>query len=1205
MINKNSCLVLALVQVLIGAQIFLPLAAVAGISNLPPLVKANVPPNVFYTLDDSGSMTFEVVPDNFPPTGKPSTDGSRDDIFSYFGGWVTHVFPAPDNVYNVSGAGDYGSANTTVVGFSDNITVARWRSAITNKMYYDPAIRYLPWINKDSFTPSNHYGTPMPNAVPTAALFNPVIVSGMVTTTINLTVEQPRQPFSGVSISWLKDSADDATEKPTWTVFGATKTTFYPATYFQYNPSNLGSCTTTQLDCFQRIEIKPGTDFGAKAAARTDCTDAKCNYTQEIQNFANWFQYYRSRILTARAGSGKAFANQAPTLRVGFGTINTSGTKIRNISDDFNDASKSSFLDTLYTTKIPAAGTPLRKAVDQIGQYFMDSSTTGPWQTVRGSGSENDQLSCRQNYNILMTDGYWNGTAAGSARSGDWDAKDGATMTRPDDTTFKYVASNPYKQAQGDNLADIAMYYWVTDLRPDWGKLKKNVPTPKGGVDPAFWQHLVQYTVGLGVSPTLNPATDLPLLTSGVKDWPDATTNQIDDLWHAAVNSRGKFFSAANPQAFSDALNDSLNEIADRSGDAAAIATSKNTLDIGLKLYTSTYKTGDWSGRLEQKPLNASTGNVESENDWSTDGKVITPSSRTVVTSNTNGQGGVNFSFSTLSGAHQTIMTSAAAAYAPASIVTGTDIVNYIRGEQDTTKPFRKRQQLLGDLVNSDPQYVKEGKDGGYIFMPSYITGKTSYRAFLATKLGRVPTVYVGSNDGMLHAFDGTSATDVNPSTTGGNERFAYIPQAVIPNLPELAKPNYVHRFYVDGTPMIADAAIGGEPYPWRTVLVGATGAGGKSVFALDVTDPLAFSSSKVLWELNSTTPSVDNDLGYTIGTPQIGLLKDGRWVAIFGNGYGSTNSTAKLYVVNLATGAVLYRLDTGVGSVSVPNGLSTPKLRLAADSTIEAVYAGDIQGNLWKFNFITTGTVPTLVTTPSVAFASQPLFSAVNTSRKQPITTQPQVYPHPNDGFMVLFGTGKIYEDSDPSSTSFESLYGIWDKATPSRVGQTDLVEQTLSTPLTGFYAVSNNPVSWTSKRGWYITLRITGGERIVNDPIVFEDQIIFTTLIPGSSTDPCSIDGKSTTLQISPFNGAPLGYKTIDTNGVDGVTSADAMVSGRQSNATFGTTIVRLGNRKVKIFQADSKNGTILGGNAGVTGQLSAAIPSVRLWRQIIGKQ
>jgi type IV pilus assembly protein PilY1 len=1187
--------------------LFLPLLvnAQSTVSQLPPLVKANVPPNVFYTLDDSGSMMFEIMPELFSPTGKSSTDTitknisgtnrtwtrtttSLDYCYPSNSCWVSWMFPQPLNVYNVSGAGNYSNALSTVVGFGNNITVARMRSSSFNTIYYNPATRYDPWIDSGSFNTTTPYGKKMAAANSKAALWNPVApTGGSNSASIDLTVNNT------VTAYWLDDDAAGSTSK---------SVTFYPATYYVYNKNSSGSCTPDQLSCFTLVQVIATTATYDRATTRTDCaSQTVCTYAEEIQNFANWFQYYRSRILLARGATGDAFSKQISTLRVGFGTINYSGVIVNRVSDDFSYANKQSFLSTFYTYRMPANGTSSRQALDAVGQYFSEGNSTykgitGPWQTnynVAGT-----QATCRQNYNLFMTDGYWNGTAAGSGRTGDWDGKNGTTKTSADGSTFTYTAGPPYKDLFSDTLADIAMYYWVNDLRTD---MVNNVPLPplkSDGTksDEAFWQHLVQFTVGLGVKGTLDPATDLPALTAGTKSWPDGSTNQIDDLWHAAVNSRGQFFSATNPNEFASALDSALNTIAARTGDAAAVATSNNTLGANVKLYTSAYRTGDWSGKLEQKSIDQTTGAVTTT-DWSTDTTLVYSGSRKIFSSAATGVGGIDFQYLNIAVTDKTAMDTAAASYAPGTVVSGVNLFDYLRGDKSFEgKPFRRRTYLLGDLVNSDPQFVQVGKDDGYVFLPSGSLGKTTYQTFLTNKKSRAPTVYVGANDGMLHAFDA--------ETGGGQERFAFVPKTVIQNMPNLAKSNYVHQFFVDGTVNIGDAAIGADVNaPWKSVLVGGLGAGGKAVYAIDVTDPTTVTKDSVLWEISSTMPSTDNDLGYTFGVPQIGRLKDGTWVAVFGNGYSSGSGKAILYVVNLKTGAVLKKVDTG----TVSNGLSTPKLLLDVDATIKAAYAGDIQGNLWKFDFTTAYPSPTNVT---VALSGLPLFiatDAVNGSgRRQPITTQPQIYPHTLNGSVIVFGTGKIYEDTDPTTSYVETLYGVWDKATSVQVAKTSLVQQTL-VKSGSFYAIPNPvAVDYTTKSGWYISMNVTTGERLVTDPIILEDQVIFTTLVPGVSTDPCVIDGLSTTIQLSPLNGAPLSYKTIDTNGDGAVTTADTMVSGRQTTATFGTTIVNTGDRGIKIYQAASNGGGILGpagGSPGFDGKKSDAVPTVRLWRQILG--
>lgn len=1188
-LTKRAC-----AAVLIASQILLPLHASATVSKLPPMVKPKVPPNIMYTLDDSGSMVFEYMPDKLVPG------------FSYVAS-----FPQPPNVYEASRA-----FPSDVMGFGDGngtdnattLKIARYRNWEVNEIYYNPGVKYEPWKNAD--------GTSMPQAKAEAAYFNPVApTGGSLVATINLTSSAQGAVWG--KVDWIRGSTNAVVNE---------KRDFYPATYFKYigGAGCVSADAATNVSCFEKVEIKSTvTDYPKFSNERTDCATT-CKYEQEIQNFANWFQYWRSRTLLARGGTGAAFSKQESSLRVGFATLSakdktingvTSPVIVAGVTPDFAGANRESFYKELYKYPAYLNGTPLRFAMDKVGQYFKRTDAGGPWQnTINDSSS--GQASCRQNYHILMTDGTWNGAGA-SVANGNIDGVNGVTRTAADGRTYKYgttgstskdVAGNvttttekQFADTYSDTLADVAMYYWVNDLRSDWtDQSKKNVPT--NPLDPAFWQHLVTYTVGLGVTGKLDPATDLPALKDGTKQWGQPVADSpdlVDDLWHAAVNGHGQYFSARNPKQFGESLASALADIASRVGSAAAVATSNNTLGSNTKLYTSSYRTDNWSGKLEQKSVDAVTGAVSVTNDWDTDNWTVNSSTRKVFTTAATGVGGTEFKYGNLASSDKTVFDNAAADYLP-TVVTGTNIVDYIRGDKTLeNNPFRIRKYVLGDLVNSDPQYVREGKDGGYVFLPAGSVGKGSYQTFLNWKKSssRVATVYVGSNDGMLHAFD-AAATD-----TSALERFAFIPKSVIPKLPQLAKKTYSHEFYVDGTVNVADAAIGSDiSAPWRMVLVGATGAGGKAVYALDVTDPSTFDQSKVLWELSSTIPTADNDMGYTMGVPQIGRMKDGTWVAVFGNGYESASGKAVLYVVDLKTGSVLFKKDTGTTS----NGMSTPKLLINSDSTIKAAYAGDLQGNLWKFDFSTPSPGdPTKVIT---AFSGSPLFSATDNSTgatlKQPITTQPQLYPHPENGVIVIFGTGKIYEDTDPTSTSRQTLYGIWDKdVSPSVVSKTNLVQQTLN-KATGsmFYTIpSPQVVDWKTKRGWYMTLNVTTGERLVTDPIIFEDQVIFTTLIPGTSTDPCVTDGLSTTLQLSPLNGGPLSYKTIDTTGDNAITTADSMVSGRQSTATMGTTIIRTGNRNLKIYQAASKDGTMIGGTEGVNSRASDPIPTVRLWRQI----
>lgn len=1138
----------------------------AAISNLPPLAKINVPPNIFYTLDDSGSMQFEMIPDQIAATGDAEVDVNRITYHSYIACpveapcWVTNTFPKPINVYNVGGAGDYAKKQSISVGFSHNITVARWRSASVNLLYYNPNIRYLPWITSA--------GTRMPLADPTATLYNPIAPQGgSNTSTINLTANQFTDD---VNIAWLNDAATNYETGPKL---------FFPALYYIY--SDVQGCNKSNLACFTRIEIKSFTSFPNKGVARTDCPALKCTPEQEMQNFANWFQYHRSRILTARGASGEAFAKLLSNNRVGFGAINAIGTVIKHVSDDFGAENKAGFLNSLYTHRIATGNTPLRRAIDQVGQYFKDATAHGPWQTLYGVGDVSTQLSCRQNYHILMTDGYWNGASADFSRSGDFDASPAPTIIGPTinfvTTSYTYSPYHPFADPTSGTLADIGFYYWSRDLRSDWPATKKNVPITTE--DPAFWPHLVQFTVGLGVSGSLNPLTSLPDLTSGASNWPAAseTANQIDDLWHTAINSRGRYFNAKDPAEFSKSLQSALGIISTRVGEAATMAKSSNSVRSGASLFISSYRTDDWSGQLQQKILDPITGKIAADQ---TSAWVATvPATRKVFTwANSSGK---IFSYANLDTEDQNIFSTAAATYVG---VNAAQLADYIIGGSDLGQ-FRHRVNPLGDFVNSAPQFLKEGEDEAYLFLPmADAAAKSSYRSFLAEKKSRSSMVYLGGNDGMLHAFNGNS----------GVETFAFIPKAVVANLPALASKNYTHQFYVDGTPTLADAYVNNA---WRTVLIGTTGAGGRSVFALDVSHPTLFGASNVMWEVNALT---DSEIGYTIGKAQVGRAPNGDWVAVFGNGVESASNRAMLIIVNLANG-LISKIDTGIGSAAAPNGLATPRLVIGPDATIKSAYAGDLQGNLWKFNFTGSGT--------TVAYSGTPLFKASYANTAQPITVQPEIMEHPNGGVMILFGTGKIFEDTDPANIARQSLYGIWDNvgiatvtASAITTGQLALQAQTLSLVNSNFYAVTANPVDWTKKRGWYIDLNLASGERTIANPQILYEQVIFTTIIPGSASDPCVIDGKSTTLQLDAVNGTPLTYKTIDTNGDGQIDLTDASVSGRQGGLSFGGTIIEKGKKAI-IYQPTSV-AQFGAPQINLTETNKMALPTVRLWRQIIGK-
>jgi type IV pilus assembly protein PilY1 len=409
-----------------------------------------------------------------------------------------------------------------------------------------------------------------------------------------------------------------------------------------------------------------------------------------------------------------------------------------------------------------------------------------------------------------------------------------------------------------------------------------------------------------------------------------------------------------------------------------------------------------------------------------------------------------------------------------------------------------------------------------------------------------------------------------------GEEVFAYAPAAIVSDMPLLADTNYSHRYYVDGAPTAWDAYIGNN---WKTVLTGTTGAGGKSVFALDVTNPATFSASSVLWEINRATPyrssgsprdAADPQYGTrlhnTVGQVVVAKLNNGEWAAIFGNGYPSADDSTtglvrqgSLYVVRVADGTLIKRIDTGVGATSTPNGLGTPTLHdVNGDDVYDAVYAPDMRGNVWKFD-LSSGDPANW----SIAFAAdagagypngRPLFTARSGSGGvQPISARVELATPPpgKAGIMVLFGTGRFFAVGDNTDATGQTFYGIWDNGTAvTATDRSTLQVQTISTAsidlrgvTTTVRNVSSNTVDWTTKRGWYMDLP-TSLERVIGGAAVRDNRVIFTTLVP--STDPCLFGGTGWLMEVSAITGAKLPYSVFDTTGDKLVNTMDRDISG-----------------------------------------------------------
>jgi type IV pilus assembly protein PilY1 len=477
-----------IVQTLLGmAVISMFSSAIAQPAQLPLLSRSGDQgkPNVMFTLDDSGSMELMNMPDEMA-WGVRSGGGS----ISFSHSVRTGFHHSENNVWP-------WVRNRFISTNADSLVSARWRSSGVNTLYYNPEIRYTPWLQFD--------GTPLADSVPTAARINaPFTWGGTVDLTGSANVTSTWCTNGNVGCQWQTVN-------------------FAPATYYEFDGVNEWS-----INSFTRVRIMDSTTFN-RSGSRVDCaTDDPlqpgnkiCTQAEEYQNFANWYEYYRKRMLTAIAGTSRAFAEQGNDIRLGWGRINKGGSTVdgwyssstlQNGVRDFQGVDRLNYFNWLFA-QYGNGGTPLRRAMGQVGKYFQRTDDNGPWSTHPGNGQGADKLACRKSYHILMSDGYWNGATASGGANANVDNNDGPLITGPGVPSYQYFPTDPFMDNNSKTLADVAMYYWNRDLNP---ALENRVR--QDADNPAFWQNLVQFTVGLGVNGTRFPGR------TRVRDKPRSTT---------------------------------------------------------------------------------------------------------------------------------------------------------------------------------------------------------------------------------------------------------------------------------------------------------------------------------------------------------------------------------------------------------------------------------------------------------------------------------------------------------------------------------------------------------------------------------------------------------------------------------------------------------------------------------------------------------
>lgn len=964
------------------------------------------------------------------------------------------------------------------------------------------------------------------------------------------------------------------------------------------------------------------------------------------QNFANWYSYYRTRVNSAKTAMSRAFAPFDESIRLVYQNLGNNvaengpnlikgTTPIYKFKDVPAVNARTNFYNWLFNL-IVSDGTPNIPASVRVGEFFTGAGglvNTNPYYDL-DLGRE---LSCRQNFHINMSDGYWNqaNTPQPSNPSKRYLKTDISPL--PDGKTYdtSVAQTSFFNEFSGTELkpilADVMFHYWATDLRPDFAlnestRLKVppflpdrsttlfNVPLAAGADprsnseiywnpanDPASWPHLVNFNISFGLDGILPQTDDVYRqlrLGSATYQWPypDCVDNacdngkKLDDFWHAALVSRGRFLNAKNPEQLVSALQDIIANIIARRGASTAVSVSLPIITDGTTGYTAGYDTSDWSGFVTRNRLDANTAqrldilwdagcNLTGGACASTAQSglpVRNPNTRVIITSDGMPGTGKPFRWSSLSTAQQARLN-----LDPTTISLLTDSgtpdafgqnrVDYLRGSrvnETTVSPrFRVRGSVLGAVIRGQPIYVSSPASG---FDDAYPAGSPEdiaananhgYRDYLVAQRNRRPTIYVAANDGMLHAFDAGGS-----GVTGGTERWAYVPNAVIRNMRLTKSTQFESGFtpLVDDKPVIGDAFINSQ---WRTVLVGSLRLGGRGVYALDITSAESPASEasvqpKVLWEFTNVPPEgyVGTDcgvgsrycsaLGYTYDAVNIARLKyNNKWVALVSSGYfpkigtdPASLSTAaaqtSLLVIDLATGTLIRKIDTSTApqAASASFGMSQAIVYdVGSDLIDDVAIAGDLAGNLWRFDLSGDTTASWKV---DLMFRSYGNGGTTNPG-DQAISSAPVTMKDRTLGLpMVVFGTGKFLGTTDRTTViSVQSHYGIRDYGTCSPTNSTactnypikvnELITQVMVQDGSARRSITtNNPIPAT-KRGWRIQMNVAAepGERAYATafPFYTANAVLLRSIIP-KGLDPCDPGARYGLIVVDAADGTAL---------------------------------------------------------------------------------
>ena len=745
--------------------------------------------------------------------------------------------------------------------------------------------------------------------------------------------------------------------------------------------------------------------------------------------------------------------------------------------------------------------TPLAGTFDSAKNYFAGQAD---WR----SGSTNSspiEAFCQKNFVMLLTDGLPTGNKSGGLyspeqRTDSCSAWSSDLTTCTGNWTFGSAARESFAAVEG--LRSVS-YAGCTDCR-----------------DPFDVQ---TYVVAMGT--TVDNARAVAVMNEM------ARLGTCKRTAESCVTGGEKAYFATDAATLNNSIASTLQNAISKAGAAAAVAVTSTIITASSQSFQSTYFSGNWSGELQSYMLDPDTGALRTPAQWSAQAKLdaLAASARKIASYSCNSATcqGVQFqptietTGTTLSSEQQALL----------STTDGAGIVKFIRGDRSgemavpatateaaIAKKYRQRASVLGDIVNSEPVVVGA---------PSAHYSETTdpgYGEFKTSNASRTVLVFQGANDGMLHAFKADS----------GDEAWAYVPSLLLPTLANLSLVSgFTHKYYVDGTPTVGDVdfdrsgGAGGAGTPnWRTILVGGLGKGGRGYYALDVTNAIpdneAAAAAKVLWEFPnaSTEPQVVANLGYSFGKPIIAKAGDQGWVVLVTSGYNNIDTVTAvasngvsttytgdgdghLFVLNARTGEVIKDIPTLSGSNASPSGLAAFSGYIEGanvDNSVTLVYAGDLNGDVWRF----------ALTGESGNWNVSKLAKLVDASDNvQPVTTAPELATifESNAAYRFVYvGTGRYLGDSDVESTATQTMYGLIDDLSVAPLIdplRSSLQRQALTPKTDPKYRLASaekfDLSGVSKKRGWYVDLPVSG-ERVSTDPQLAFGALVFTSNVPSA---------------------------------------------------------------------------------------------------------